>query len=168
MPGVQGSGDRNRKMEWRKGTVGAYALQATPRTNVTCMGDGIIGPHGAEDDRRRAGFLVATSPPDRFAKANGVSLWAGYFSDGNDGIYGGGWSDATFKLVQAGGLQTLAFCSYRADAATWKARAEALGIVLVLDVERSVDGGDGPAVDPWLAASGARLYGCGPGAGCPT
>jgi hypothetical protein len=101
------------------------------------------------------------------AKANGIGAWLGYFSDGHDGIYGGGWSDDTFRLVQSGGLLTAAFCSYRAYAATWKARAEALGIVLILDVERSVDGGDGPAVDPWLAASGARLYGCGPGAGTP-
>src|SRR5579859_2668099 len=101
----------------------------------------------------------------RTAKAAGILVWAGYFSNGNDGIFGDGWDDATFRMVQTAGLQTLAFCSYRADAATWKARAAALGIELCLDVERSVDGGDGPAVDPWLTASGARLYGSGPGAG---
>jgi hypothetical protein len=96
------------------------------------------------------------------AKAAGVGAWCGYFSNGHDGIYGGGWSDATFEAVKAAGLQTLAFASYRADAATWKARAASLGIAICLDVERSVDGGDGPAVDPWLAASGARMYGGGP------
>jgi hypothetical protein len=83
-------------------------------------------------------------------------------SNGSDGIYGGGWSDAAFQAVQAAGLKTLAFCSTRADPAAWKARAARLGIVIVADVERSVQGGDGPQVDPWLAASGARLYGGGP------
>ncbi len=95
------------------------------------------------------------------AKANGISVWAGYFKIGNDGIYHG-WTDATFRLVQAGGLHTLAFCSTRADPAALKARAAALGIVIVADVESSVNGGDGPTVDPWLAASGAHLYGGGP------
>jgi hypothetical protein len=96
------------------------------------------------------------------AKANGIQAWAGYFSNGNDGIYGGGWSDAVFFAVMAAGLHTLAFCSTRADPVAWKARAAKLGIVIVADVESSVDGGDGPQVDPWLAASGARLYGGGP------
>jgi hypothetical protein len=95
-------------------------------------------------------------------KANGVQGFAGYFSTGSDGIYGGGWSDAAFQAVQAAGLKTLAFCSTRADPVAWKARAARLGIVIVADVERSVQGGDGPSVDPWLAASGARLYGGGP------
>lgn len=96
------------------------------------------------------------------AKANNIQLWAGYFSNGHDGIYGGGWDDAAFDQVKAFGLHTLAFCSTRANPLTWKARAAALGIVIVADVESSVDGGDGPQVDPWLAASGARLYGGGP------
>ncbi|HEY5055085.1 MAG TPA: hypothetical protein VII58_02925 [Acidobacteriaceae bacterium] len=95
------------------------------------------------------------------AKSNGVAVWAGYFSTGSDGIYRG-WSDAAFDQVMAFGLKTLAFCSTRADPAAWKARAAKLGIVTVADVESSVNGGDGPTVDPWLAASGARLYGGGP------
>ena len=82
-------------------------------------------------------------------------------STGSDGIYRG-WSDAAFSQVMAFGLKTLAFCSTRADPIAWKTRAAALGIVIVADVESSVNGGDGPTVDPWLAASGARLYGGGP------
>lgn len=96
------------------------------------------------------------------AKAAGIGLWAGYFSNGSDGIYGGGWDDAAFDQVMAFGLKTLAFVSTRADPVAWKARAARLGIVIVADVESSVDGGDGPHVDPWLAASGAHLYGGGP------
>lgn len=95
-------------------------------------------------------------------KANNVQGFAGYFSNGSDGIYGGGWSDLAFQAVMAAGLKTLAFCSTRADPVAWKARAARLGIVIVADVESSVQGGDGPTVDPWLAASGARLYGGGP------
>src|ERR1022692_2574813 len=68
------------------------------------------------------------------AKANGIQVWAGYFKIGNDGIYHG-WADATFKLVQAGGLHTLAFCSTRANPVALKARAATLGIVIVADVE---------------------------------
>ena len=96
------------------------------------------------------------------AKDAGIGLWAGYFKSGNDGIYGAGWSDAAFNQVMAFGLKTLAFCSTRADPIAWKDRAAKLGIVIVADVELSVDGGDGPHVDPWLAASGAHLYGGGP------
>ena len=95
------------------------------------------------------------------AKAHGVRAWLGYFKLGNDGILHG-WADATFKLVKAGGLETGAFCSTRADQATLKARAAALDIVLVSDVESSVNGGDGPYVDPALAVSDAGLYGGGP------
>ena len=95
------------------------------------------------------------------AKANGVGAWLGYCKIGNDGILHG-WADATFRLVKAGGLQTAGFCSTRADQAALKARAASLGIVLISDVESSVNGGDGPHVDPALAISGAGLYGGGP------
>jgi hypothetical protein len=100
------------------------------------------------------------------AKGQSVDGWCGYF-DG-PGIYHG-WADATFQRILAAGLKTGAYCSYRADPLAMKARAAALGIPIFLDVERSVDGGDGPAVDPWLNASGAALYGNGPryGAGNP-
>jgi hypothetical protein len=47
------AGDRNRKIEWRKGTVGAYASPAEPADECgTCKGDGIIirpQPATAED-----------------------------------------------------------------------------------------------------------------------
>lgn len=95
-----------------------------------------------------------------WARQRGFVGWLGYFSNGDDGILHG-WADATFARIRAAGLQTAAFCSYRAAAAPWKARAAALGIPLILDVERSVDGGDGPAVDPWLSDAGAALYASG-------
>jgi hypothetical protein len=95
------------------------------------------------------------------AKANGVGAWLGYFKIGNDGILAG-WSDAAFHLVKAAGLQTAAYCSTRADQTALKARAAALDIVLISDVESSVNGGNGPYVDPALAVSGAGLYGGGP------
>ena len=95
------------------------------------------------------------------AKAHGIGAWLGYFKLGDDGLLNG-WADATFDLVRAGGLETAAFCSTRADQATLKARAAALGIVLVSDVESSVNGGDGSYVDPALAVSAAGLYGGGP------
>jgi hypothetical protein len=95
------------------------------------------------------------------AKAHGVGAWLGYFKLGNDGILSG-WSDAAFQLVKTSGLETAAFCSTRADQAVLKARAAALDIVLISDVESSVNGGDGPYVDPALAVSAAGLYGGGP------
>lgn len=92
-------------------------------------------------------------------KARGFVGILGYFSNGNDGLISN-WADATFQRIKAAGLRTGAYCSLRADPATWKARAAALGIPLLLDHETSVDGGaSDAAVDGSLARSGASLYG---------
>lgn len=98
------------------------------------------------------------------AKANGVGAWLGYFKQGNDGIYGNGWSDATFQAVKAAGLLTAAYCG-NSDPAWVKARAASLGITAILDVEPSVLGNawaNAGQWDQWMRAAGAGAYGSGP------
>ena len=92
------------------------------------------------------------------ARAAGVGAWLGYFEVPGDHIFGGGWSDQDFQAALASGLRTGAFCSGWDDPAACAARARRLGIRIYLDDETSIRG-DGPWADPWLAASGACLYG---------
>jgi hypothetical protein len=89
------------------------------------------------------------------AKAAGYGAWLGYFAGSN--VYHG-WADATFQRVLAGGLKTGAYCSQGSDPAQIKAHAAALGIVALLDDESGLHADDS-GTDPWLAASGAALYG---------
>jgi hypothetical protein len=91
------------------------------------------------------------------AKAAGVQAWMGYFSNGSDRIYHG-WQDSTFQSILAAGLKTGAYCSQYADPGWVKSRAAALGIPAILDDESSIHADDANT-DPWLATSGAGLYG---------
>lgn len=69
------------------------------------------------------------------AQAAGYSAWLGYFA-GPDIL--NGWADSDFQNVLDGGLATAAYCSGWADPAQMKARADALGIVGMLDDESGI------------------------------
>ncbi len=88
------------------------------------------------------------------AKAAGVRLWMGYLPLPGSAH---GWAQSDFQRVKAAGLATLAFAFGAADARQARDLAAAWGVRLCLDVE--APWGDGPWVDPWLAESGAGIYG---------
>lgn len=127
--------------------------------------------HPPTDDH---GHQPVPSPPDEIlvadswwepsvtqiaiARAAGFGAWLGYFKQtATDDIYSG-WSDATFKLVQAGGLKTGAYCSQHDDPTWVRTRAAALGIIAILDDESGIDP-DNSGTDAWLTTAGAHLYG---------
>lgn len=92
------------------------------------------------------------------AKSAGWQAWLGYLQT-KPGVYlAGPWSDAAFGVVRAGGLLTGAYVSGWDDPTALRAKAAALGITIILDVESGIRG-DGLWVDPFLAASGAAIYG---------
>jgi hypothetical protein len=92
------------------------------------------------------------------AVAHGIVGWSGYLKyNATDRIYHG-WADATFERVLAHGLVAYGYCSGWAPAGWAAARARALGIKAMLDVESTVRP-DGAWVDPWLTASpGVGIY----------
>jgi hypothetical protein len=102
-----------------------------------------------------------TAAQARAARAAGVRAWFGYLGTVSADRLGLAdvWSQADFDAVREGGLVPGAFCSGWDDPAALKALAAAWGIPwLFLDNEIDIRG-DGPWCDPWLAASGAGLYG---------
>ena len=90
------------------------------------------------------------------AKAAGWEAWLGGFSGPNI-LYN--WADTDFQRVLAGGLLTGAYCSRLMDPAVAKARAAALGIVIIEDDEPGIAAFDVAATDTFLGISGGRLYG---------
>jgi hypothetical protein len=92
------------------------------------------------------------------AKAAGIGAWLGGFN-GPGIAYA--WTDADFQTVLDGGLQTGAYVSRLADPAAMKARAAALGIVIIQDDEAGIAPVVTALTDDFLNASGAGLYGGG-------
>jgi hypothetical protein len=101
---------------------------------------------------------VPTAAQVAAARAAGVQAWLGYIAEKPNDDIADPWPASAFAAVRASGLLTGAYCSGLDDPGWVKAAAAALGIVAILDDETSVRG-DGPWVDPWLAASGTGLYG---------
>lgn len=100
------------------------------------------------------------------AFAAGVRVWGGYIaavvppglrSAGGSNL-ATAWTQQDFAVVQAAGIAAVGFCSGWDDATACGTLARAWGVIPMLDCEDGIRG-DGPWVDPWLAASGAGLYG---------
>lgn len=109
-------------------------------------------------------ILVADSatPPKvaqlKAAKAAGVQGWNGYLASGPNEDILEPWTEADFELVLSVLRYTMGYVSGLDDPAWLKATAKAWGIPISLDDENGVRG-DGAWTDPFLAASGAGLYG---------
>lgn len=92
------------------------------------------------------------------AKAAGVGAWLGYRASSSAMNLAYPWPAETFARIKAAGLLTGAYYSGLEDPAWAKADAAALGIPGFLDCESAIRG-DGAWTDPWLEATGFRLYG---------
>jgi hypothetical protein len=90
--------------------------------------------------------------------AAGGGAWLGYLASGKDVDILNPWTEAEFDLVRSSGLLTAAYVSGQ-DNPTWlKTTAAAWGLTIILDCEGGIRA-DGTWVDPFLATSGAGLYG---------
>lgn len=107
---------------------------------------------------RDSSFDRPTLAQARAARAAGVRAWGGYIATAPGVGLAAPWSRQDFANVQQAGLAALAFCSGGDDAAALRRLAAQWGVRLMLDVESGIRG-DGSWVDPFLAVSGAGLYG---------
>lgn len=100
-------------------------------------------------------YTPPTAQQLTLAKADGCAFWAGYLpGPGIDSI----WTQADFERIKAAGLQTLAYASQRADAATMRALAAEWGVIGCLDCENGIVPFE-PNITPlWLRLSGFGFY----------
>jgi hypothetical protein len=101
----------------------------------------------------------APTPAQALAfKAAGGVAWGGYIGKAGDDLENP-WTAADFATIRAAGLVAFAFVSGDDDPAWVRDEATSMGVTLIiLDVENGIRG-DGAWVDPWLATSGAGIYG---------